>query len=469
MTQVDVWVLSRDGGPLDRLVHEALLSQRGVTIHVHRVAGESLPDDPCRWATIARARNFARRFGHQPWGIFLDDDVVLGADCVRQLVAGLRARPTLAALGANYLREPRTPFPSPHVAMGATLFRREALAAIQFRWERSRCECQCCCDDLRRLGWQIDYLPSAQAYHLAAQGSCGSRHGEGEGSATLRLSEAPRAERNAAPRFSFRERSRLTGRVLVAFDRRHMVPFRQRFLRSLRAWGNAEIVTVVGYGLYPSEQRVLAGLPGIEVVPLAVNGVMPPVRRLSDFQPLVASWPEETPVAYWDAGDVLFQSQLEPLWQQVAATPRALLAVSEPKGYPDNQAVSQWTLSIHDPRARHEAFQLLSSRPFLNSGFAAGTASAMLAYLREAERLRSSADLRGTSDWGDQTALNLYCHRDPHRWREVEEGWNYCLHDRRPGEVRVRSDGRLVSRFGTPIHVAHGNARSLRKLALTAT
>jgi hypothetical protein len=465
MIGVDVWVLSRDAGPLRPLVQRALATQPGVALRVHRVAGQPHPDDPCRWATIARARNYARRFGVHPWGMFVDDDVVLGEDCLRQLIGGLAARPGYAALGANYLGETWSSRAAPHVAMGATLFRRAALGQIAFRWEPGRCECQCCCDDLRRLGWQIDYLPTARAYHLDVDGvACGEadrvvKWEEVAGNAEPREGRAAHGSSHGA---------RPAGRVLVAFDRRHLIPFRQRFLRSLRAWGNAETVTVVGYGLYPSEQRVLASLPGVEVVPLAVNGVMPPVRRLSDFQPLLASWPAETPVAYWDAGDVLFQARLEPLWHQVAASPRRILAVREPKGYPENRAVSQWTLSIRDPAARRRAFALLSTRPFLNSGFAAGTAASLLAYFREAERLGNSAELRGTSDWGDQTALNLYCHGAPSRWREIEEGWNYCLHDRQPREVRVLPDGRLASRFGTPIHVAHGNARSLHKLALSS-
>ena len=69
-----------------------------------------------------------------------------------------------------------------------------------------------------------------------------------------------------------------------------------------------------------------------------------------------------------------------------------------------------WTLTIRDPAARRRAFDLLSTRPFLNSGFAAGTARTLLAYLREADRLLHSSDLLGTADWGDQTALNLYCY-----------------------------------------------------------
>jgi len=202
------------------------------------------------------------------------------------------------------------------------------------------------------------------------------------------------------------------------------------------------------------------------VVGLPVNGVMPPVRRLRDFQGVVAGWPSETPVAYWDAGDVIFQGRLGPLWGLVRADPDRLLAVPEPLAHPENTAVARWTLSVRDPEARRRAFGLLSARPFLNSGFAAGTAGTVLRYLREADRLLHSADLLGTTDWGDQTALNLYCHTDPGRWREAPETWNYCVLNRTRGAWRVRPDGRIVAPGGEPIVAAHGHARSLRQFEI---
>ena len=40
------------------------------------------------------------------------------------------------------------------------------------------------------------------------------------------------------------------------------------------------------------------------------------------------------------------------------------------------------------------------------------------------------------------------------------------FHDRRGGEVHVTPEGQVVCRSQTPIHVVHGNAKSLRKLAI---
>lgn len=454
--EIDVVVLSRVADPLHELVEGGIAVQGGdqVSFRIHRVIGTPSPLDPNGWATICRARNEGVAQTSAPWVMFVDDDVVLAPGCLQELVQALGSRPGHGALAADYLEEstmtgPWT-MPDIHVALGATLFRRSALERIRFRWEPDRCECQCCCDDLRRLGYAISYLPQARAYHDPRL-----RTGAGE-------SPSPRAS-SLEPTRTIRQH-RLEGRILAAFDRRHWERFRRVFLRSLRSSGNPEQVTVVAYGLYASEQRTLAWIPNLEVVPLPLNGESPPVRRVRDFGDVVADWPPSTPVAYWDAGDVLFQSSLAPLWSEVAAHPSKLLAVREPAGHPENAAVAEWTLSIADPEARQRAFTLLSRRPFLNSGFAAGTARSMLAYFREADRMLHSPDLLGTADWGDQTALNLYCHTDPDRWTEVEQEWNYCLHDRRPGEVGVSLEGRIVASNGQPIHVVHGNASSFPPL-----
>ena len=446
-SDVDIVILSRDDSPLPAEVRAGLEAQRGVRLIVHRVIGTPLPSDACRWATIARARNAGKSLGRSPWLMFLDDDVRLAPDAVDRLRRGLLANPLFGALAADYLGEAVGSHSTPHVAMGATLFRRSALSRIRFRWTQDRCECQCCCDDLRRQGIGIRYAPEARAWHLPIRKEHPTTEGEARHSAPADMPAPP-------------------GRILAAFDRRHYDKFRRRFLRSLRAHGNRETVTTVVYGLYPSERAVLSGLPGVEVFALPFSGVLPPVRRLQDFQTVLERWRAETPVAYWDAGDVVFQSELTALWDTVRAHPDQLLAVREPSSHPQNGAVAAWTLSIADAEARERAFRLLSQRPFLNSGFAAGTAGALLAYLREAHLLLHSPALRGSSDWGDQTALNLYCHSTPEAWHEVEEGWNFCMHDRRPGELRIGPNGHVISRRGTPIHVVHGNAHSLHRLEL---
>lgn len=430
---VDLIVLSRDDGPLPFAVQCGIEAQPGVQLYVHRVIGRPAPGDRHRRQTIARARNAGQRRGSSPWLMFLDDDVALAPGSIRRLVAFLQSQPSYGAVAVDYLGQSDGQL-TPHVAMGATLFRRAVLQQIRFRAESERCECQCCCDDLRRLGYGICYLPRLRARHLE----------KGTG-----LFSAPGA-----------------GHILAALDRRHREKFRRQFLGSLRRAGNDERVHVIAYGFYPSEVGALAGQPGVTVRAKPDSRVMPPVRRLLDFQEVVAGLPSDAPVAYWDAADVFFQDRLAPLWETARQHPDRLLAVREPNSYPGNAAIPAWCLSIRDPDWRARAFQLLQQYPFLNSGFAAGTARALLQYLREAHRLRHGPELTGSRDWGDQMALNLYCHLDPQRWREIDEGWNYCAHDRATGEVVVRPDGRITSRRGVPIHVVHGNAHSLRKLEL---
>jgi hypothetical protein len=442
---VDVIILSKEDGPLRKEVEQGLADQQGIHVHVYRVLGRPHPNDRCRWESIARGRNVGKRLGSSPWVMFVDDDVVLANDCIRRLVKRLQRRTIYAALSADYLGDCSRCSPGRHVAMGATLFRRSALDRIQFRWETKKCECQCCCDDLRRLGYGIAYHRTACAVHLSRGGH----------QAHL---PASRAERKVTGKDQPDER------ILAAFDDRHYDLFRNQFLKSLRAAGNNELVTAVCYGLSPAQLRSVGRLNRVEVVERPPSKTCPPIRRLLDFQAILETLDVTTPVAYWDAGDVWFQGSLRPLWLTIAAHPDRLLAAREPLGYPGNPAIAHWTLSIKHAPSRDRAFQLLSSNPFLNSGFGAGTAAAMLRYLGYGHRLRHSGALKGTRNWGDQLVFNLYCHANPQSWHEVGEEWNYCLCRRPAGEVYRRADGRFVSPKGKFIGVVHGNAHTLSRV-----
>jgi len=433
---IDVVILSRDEGPLAIEVEQALRDQLKVQVRVIRVVGRPRSDERHRWQTIARARNEGKAQATTPWVLFLDDDVVLGRDTIFQLWQALGRRTNLAAIAANYQTSGTSPWGHRHIAMGATLFRSSPLRLIRFRFDPRQCECQCCCDDLRKHGWGIDYLPQATAVHL-------KRPQDSDDSAT------------APP-----------PRVLTAFDRRDVFRFEKQFLATLRKSGNHCAVSAVTYGLYPSEIARLSAMPGVEVHPHRVDGRMAPIRRLEDFAGLTSTFAPQTPIAYWDCADVFFQGSLDPLWEEARRRPDLILAAREPKSYPDNPAIEEWTRTIHDYQARRKAFQLLSQNPFLNSGFVAGLAGPMHSYFQSASRSMSGPDLAGTLDWGDQTALNFYCHSHPHRWHEVEVGWNYCVHDRY-GEIALEMDGRVKSRKGEPVYVVHGNARSFRHLALS--
>ncbi len=444
--KIDLVLTSRGEGPIRDDVWDAIQAQVGVEIRVLRCYGPPRPGDRDRLETIVRARNEGKRLGSAPWVLLLDDDVILAPDAAARLVEALQGRPRFAAMGADYDGEMDRwtgswDYP-PHVGMGATLFRRSCLAGVTFRRETGKCECQCCCDDLRRARWGIGLVPGARAWHRPDP----SRRDDLPSDAGL---AAPDDGSEARP-----------PRILTAFDRRHMRKFLSRFLPSLRRSGNHEPVTAFAYGLRSDERRRLKG-DGVEVVSLPNNGTSPALRRLRDFPLALDGLPDDTPVAFWDAGDVLFQGPLGPLWDLVRAHPGKLLASREPLSHPETFVVEEWIGYIRDLEARARVFAIMGANPFLNSGFAAGTASAMRRYLREGDALLHSNELDGVIHWGDQVAMNVYCHTQPEVWQEIDEGWNYCLALRPPEQFRISPDGWTRRTDGKPVHVVHGNGCSL--------
>ena len=448
---VDLVLLSRDLGPTRDDVRRAIEAQVGVRLLGHRVAGPARPGDANRWETIARARNEAKRRGSTPWVMFLDDDVVLAPDCVATLLGSLRRRPTFAALGADYNDEMAGGLKlwdhPPHVGMGAILFRRHRLDSVDFRWEPGRCECSCCIHDLREAGHLVGYHPGARAWHRRHPASPPPESGPAHQDAPA-VAEAPATAARPAP----------PGRILSAFDRAHYRKFSRLFLRSLRESGNRETVTVVAYGLRPGEYRALDATPGVEVVARHSRGMRPADIRLEHFPEAMAGWPDDTPAAFWDAGDVLFQGRLGPLWEVARANPDRILAAREPLSFTGTSASNIWIDSIRDDAARGRLLALLAGRPVLNGGFVAGTARALRGYFRDAVRIRDSEELRGRILMDDQTILNAFCYAHPDRWLEASQGWNFCLYAR---SIREGTGLRVESVDRTPVHVVHGNAGTL--------
>jgi hypothetical protein len=178
---------------------------------------------------------------------------------------------------------------------------------------------------------------------------------------------------------------------------------------------------------------------------------------------VISDWPPSTPVAYWDAADVVFQAGIAPLAPLVRATPDRLLVASESLPFRANPVVREWAETIHDVDARRTAVSAMMDQPVLNSGFAAATAGTMLRYLECANDLLWSKALKGSTDWGDQTAMNLYCHSNPESWLHVPNAWNYCLCPRSPKDYRVDFAGRTERLDGQPLYVVHGNGQRLRQ------
>jgi hypothetical protein len=450
MKEVDLILLSRDLSPPREDVRAGIARQEGIDLRVHRLVGTRLEGDRNRYETIARARNRSKTLGRAPWVMFLDDDVVLEPECTVRLLEALSRKNGFAALGADSAGEmsgewQNWDYPR-HVGMAATLFRRERLTEVTFRSEPGKCECQCCCDDLRREGFGIGYQGGAKAWHrpdrVAVDSTADSiEHG-------TQIDTWPDA---GAPVTG--------GRILAAFDRNHLARFRRQFLTTLRAAGNREPLSAVAYGLHPSERSMLEAA-GLDVVAKPMNGVSSALRRLHDFQEIIAGWPPDTPVAFWDAGDVLFQSPLAPLWDLVRAYPDRLLVAREPVAIGESPVIVPWTDYIINPVVRRESRELLSTMPFMNAGFAAGTVRALMGYLQEGDRLLNT-DLKGVLHWGDQVAMGHYLYHNPAAWREISDGWNYCIIFREPWTYRIQPGGRVESLEGTPVQVVHGNGRTL--------
>jgi hypothetical protein len=450
---IDLVILTRDDSPLNPQVQQGIAFQADVRLFVHRVIGNRSNQDQNRWSAIARARNTGKRRGTSAWLMFLDDDVVLAPNCVRALWDGLRTRPDFAALAADYLNESRGRMACSHIAMGATLFRRAALDLIEFRWVSDKCECLCCCHDLRRRRMGIGYLPEARASHISG-GERGARR-------TIDESKVSSTDRHvrmeqSGPRPAY---------ILTAFDRKHCDKFTHRFMTSLRGAGNKETVLAFACGLYPSEQRTVASLTGVQLIHLAPNGVHIALRRLLEFQRPLERLPPRTPVAYWDAGDVIFQDRLSDLWSLVDANPDRLLITAEKAGRFVTSVIDNWISFIADAGARRAASELMFGRPFFNSGFIAGTAATMLRYLKAGDALLHSTALRGVKHWGDQMAANLYCHNDPSNYLEVDDRWNYCLAARQSDEVWLLPDGRFIGQDKKAIAVVHGNGGTFKRFA----
>jgi hypothetical protein len=249
-------------------------------------------------------------------------------------------------------------------------------------------------------------------------------------------------------------------RVLAIFNRRHRRLFLTGFLASLRATGNSEVVVPVAVGLYPSEREHLARSRGVQPVFIRETNEHVARRRLRYFAQIVRTLPHGTPIAYWDAGDVLFQSRLDPLWEVVRANPDKILAACEPTGS-DYLVNDEWTRSIINSQARRDAQRIISNRPFINSGFLAGSARALIKYFDTVAHWYDTPKLGGSWDPGDQMALNLYCRSNLEDWRQIPESWNYCLCGRNRKTFRCFKDGRFVDVRGVPIYVVHGNARTL--------
>ena len=255
-------------------------------------------------------------------------------------------------------------------------------------------------------------------------------------------------------------------RILAAFDRNHYDRFRRQFLATLRAWGHREAVTAVTYGLYPGERARLEST-GVEVVPCRDPGIGP-VDAAGPRLP-----PRPRALARGHARRVLgcrrrpvpgpAGSALGPGPRPPREGPRGPRAGGH-RRQPGDRAVD----SDH-PRPRRAPSSLRDLlRPPRSStaGFAAGTAGALLDAFRAPKPAPRHLPGRRRALGRPGRAELLHPRRIPGVWQEVPDGWNYCLACRDPRTYRFRGDGRVESLLGRPVHVVHGNGRTLGRAAL---
>ena len=165
MIPVDVLTILGPGRTIREPVLDALENQGDVALQHYIVDGTPMPGDK-RLDAIVRARNHAKQVGIAHYAMFLDDDIVLPPRGIEKLVYALIFSPRYAAIGIDCQGLIQPSSGAVHVGMGAVLFIRPILEPIQFRHEPGKCECLCCCEDIRRMGYCIDYYPGLYGEHL---------------------------------------------------------------------------------------------------------------------------------------------------------------------------------------------------------------------------------------------------------------------------------------------------------------
>ncbi len=166
MIDVDVLTVLGPGMSVHDRVLSALKNQGDVNLKHYIVEGQALLPGEDRITAIAKARNCAKELGDSHYAMFLDYDVVLPPSGIEKLVYALILNPYYAAIGIDYQNIFQPSVLNIHVAMGSVLFIRPILQKIVFRTEPGKCECYCCCEDIRQMGYLIGYLPDLRAEHI---------------------------------------------------------------------------------------------------------------------------------------------------------------------------------------------------------------------------------------------------------------------------------------------------------------
>ena len=182
--------------------------------------------------------------------------------------------------------------PATHVGIGATLFRRDALDLVTFRWEPGRCECICCCDDLRKQLIGIDYADGLVADHV----DIGSQ------------SWAANNSEHLVP-------------CIFAQVRRSNVSGFMKLLRELRGVSTGERLLVDAVELSPSQLARLR-VAGVEIIPKTSQEQTSKEQPMSDTIRVLDGLHSLTPIGYFqDFGEVSIECSLSAIWTCVSSNP----------------------------------------------------------------------------------------------------------------------------------------------------
>ncbi len=172
---IDIVMPMKEGRYVPQEVLDSLLRQ-GIPFRLFVSTKVSNGDFPA-------ARNNIKQYGRSEFVLMLDNDIVLPDGALSKMRDFLQSHAEYAAIGL-----PKQDFTAMsqewllhalHVDMSCVLFRGEILEQLTFRWPppdegaaAGGCECGQACRDLRRMGWEIGFLPGMYAGHIVSTEGC---------------------------------------------------------------------------------------------------------------------------------------------------------------------------------------------------------------------------------------------------------------------------------------------------------
>lgn len=159
---ITVLTVARNDRPIDYRVDMSLANQGPIGNRVILPTPYS-PNKRKALKNIVKGRNVLRGYAGPGYVFWHDADVVLPTGCLSILHECLQRDPGLGAMGCNYGDTDPT---GQHVGFGALMVRSHLVQSIAVRSARGRCECSCFADDVRQMGWRVEYHPTLRAEHL---------------------------------------------------------------------------------------------------------------------------------------------------------------------------------------------------------------------------------------------------------------------------------------------------------------